>query len=77
MNSANLIKIENFEDKEKIKDLEIAAEEGRVDIGKILEIYKKIPFDLNSLINAEDVVKSLDLLIAELYCIKNTFYLTV
>ncbi len=61
MNSANLIKIENFEDKEKIKDLEIAAEEGRVDIGKILEIYKKIPFDLNSLINAEDVVKSLDL----------------
>ena len=61
MNSANLIKIENFEDKEKIKDLEIAAEEGRVDIEKILEIYKKIPFDLNSLINAEDVVKSLDL----------------
>ena len=60
MNSANLIKIENFEDKEKIKDFEVAANEGRVDLEKILEIYKKISFDLNTLINAEDVFKSLD-----------------
>lgn len=60
MNSANLIKIENFEDKEKIRDLEMAADEGRVDTEKILEIYKKISFDLNSLINAEDVYNSLD-----------------
>ena len=36
MNSANLIKIENFEDKEKIRDLEMAADEGRVDTEKIL-----------------------------------------
>ena len=28
MNSANLIKIENFEDKQKIRDLEMAADEG-------------------------------------------------
>ena len=62
MNSANLIKIENFEDKEKIRDLEMAADEGRVDTEKILEIYKKISFDLNSLINAEDVYNSLDLI---------------
>ena len=62
MNSANLIKIENFEDKQKIRDLEMAADEGRVDTEKILEIYKKISFDLNSLINAEDVYNSLDLI---------------
>ena len=30
---------------EKIKDFEVAANEGRVDLEKILEIYKKISFD--------------------------------
>jgi len=59
MNSANLIKVENFDDKEKITDLEKAADEDRVNIEKIYEIYKKIPFDLNMLINAENLYKNL------------------
>ena len=38
LNAANLIKLEDISDKQKIKDLELAANEGRVD--------EKIIFDI-------------------------------
>ena len=60
LNAANLLEIKDFENKEKIKKLEIAANENTVDKLKIFDIYKKIPFGLNTLINAESVYKSLD-----------------
>jgi hypothetical protein len=60
LNAANLLGIKDFEDNEKIKNLEIAANDNTVDKLKIFDIYKKIPFDLNTLINAEGVYKSLD-----------------
>ena len=60
LNAANLLEIKDFENKEKIKKLEIAANENTVDKLKIFDIYKKIPFSLNTLINAESVYKSLD-----------------
>ncbi len=60
LNSANLISLENIEDKEKIKNLEIAANENTFNKLKIFEIYTKIPFDLNTLINAESEVQNLD-----------------
>jgi hypothetical protein len=60
LNSANLVQIDNVENKEKIKKLEMAANNNDLDKRKIFEIYKKIPFDLNSLINAEGIYQSLE-----------------
>ena len=59
LDSANLIQIEDIEDKEKIKNFEIAANENRLEKEKIFNIYKKIPFDLNTLINAENTYQSI------------------
>ena len=60
LNSANLISVEDITDKEKIKTIEIAANKNQIDKKQIFKIYKKIPFDLNSLINAENIYQSLD-----------------
>ncbi len=60
LNAANLVKIENFNDKEKIKTLEIAANDNSLNKSKIFQIYKQKNFDLNSLINADEIYKSLD-----------------
>ena len=60
MNSANLIKLEDASDKKKLNDLEIAANNNQLDKSKIFEIYRQIPFNLNTLINAENNYKSLN-----------------
>jgi hypothetical protein len=60
LNAANLIRIDDMEDKEKIKSLEIAANNNTLDKLKIFEIYKKIPFDINQLVNAEGIFQSLE-----------------
>ncbi len=60
LNAANLIKLDDITDKEKIKNLEIAANTNQLEKEKIFDIYKKIPFDLNSLINASDTYQALD-----------------
>ena len=60
MNSANLIKIDDINDKEKIKNIEIAANKNQVDKIQVFKIYKQIPFDLNTLINAKNVYQSLE-----------------
>ena len=60
MNAANLIKLEDASDKDKLKELEIAANNGQLDKNKIFEIYKQIPFNLNSLINAKSNYKTLN-----------------
>ena len=60
LNAANLIKLEDTGDKEKIKDLEVAANSGQVNNELIFNIYKQIEFDLNTLINAKNVYKSLE-----------------
>jgi hypothetical protein len=59
LNAANLIKLDNLQDKEKLKSLEIAANQDQFDKQKIFDIYKKITFDLNSLVNAENIYQSL------------------
>ena len=59
LNSANLINLDEAEDKEKVKDFEIAANENRLDKSKIFDFYKKIKFDLNTLINAENIHQTL------------------
>ena len=60
LNAANLVKVKDLTDKVKIKTLEIAANQNTLDKSKIFEIYKKLPFDLNSLINADSVYQSFD-----------------
>ena len=60
LNSANLIKLEDVNDKQRIKELENAANKGQVDQKIIFGIYKQIPFSLNTLINAKNLYQSLD-----------------
>ena len=58
LNAANLINLDDSSDKSKLKELEIAANDNQLDKNKIFEIYKQIPFDLNTLINAKNNYKS-------------------
>ncbi len=60
LNAANLIKIKDINDKEKIKNLELAANQGQIDEKIIFNIYKQIEFNLNTLINAKNVYQTLD-----------------
>ena len=60
LNSANLIKIDDISDKKKIKDLELAANSGQINEKLIFDIYKQIPFNLNTLINAKNLHQTLD-----------------
>ncbi len=60
MNAANLIKIDDITDIQKIKNIEDAAEKNQIDKNQIFKIYKQIPFELNTLINAKNVYQSLD-----------------
>ena len=60
LNAANLIKLDDTKDKEKLKNLEAAANNNQFDKEKIFEIYQKIPFDLNNLINAKNIYQSLE-----------------
>ena len=60
LNAANLIKMNDISDKEKLRDLEIAANNSQIDEKIIFDIYKQIPFSLNTLINAKNVYQTLD-----------------
>ena len=60
LNAANLIQLEDISDKEKLRSLEIAANNNQFDKKNIFNIYKKIPFDLNSLINADNIYQTLN-----------------
>ena len=60
LNAANLINLEDSSDKEKLKDLETAANNDQLDKKKIFEIYGQIPFKLNTLINAENNYQGLN-----------------
>ena len=60
LNAANLIKLEDASDKEKLKELEIAANNDQLDKNKIFDIYKQIPFNLNTLVNAKNNYQTLN-----------------
>ena len=49
-----------MEDKEKLKNLEIAANIDQLEKTKIFDIYKQIPFPLSTLINADNVYPTLN-----------------
>ena len=58
MNASNLIKLEDVSDKERLKELELAANEGQVDKDTIFKIYQQIPFSLNELVNAKKYISN-------------------
>ena len=60
LNAANLINIEDIENKDKNKKFEIAANNNTLNKKKIFTIYRRIPFDLNTLINADKNYQSLE-----------------
>ncbi len=60
LNAANLIKLEDVNDKKKIKSLEIAANSGQIDERIIFNIYQQIPFSLSNLINAKNIYQTLE-----------------
>ena len=74
LNAANLIGLEDIENKEKLKNLEIAANSGQLEANKIFDIYKKIPFSLNNLINANNIYQTLERVTRELLYIKNFYF---
>ena len=59
LNASNLIKLEDVSDKERLKELELAASVGQVDKETIFKIYRQIPFKLNELINAKNSFNSI------------------
>ena len=60
LSAANLINIEDLTNKQEIKELELAANNGQINSSIIFNIYKQIPFNLNTLINAKNLYQTLD-----------------
>ena len=60
LNAANLIKLDDASNKKKLKELEIAANKNQLDKSKIFDIYKQIPFDLKTLVNAKNNFQKLN-----------------
>jgi hypothetical protein len=59
LNASNLIKLEDATDKERLKELEVAANQDQVDKDTIFKIYQQVQFSLNELINAKNIYKTL------------------
>jgi len=58
--AAKLINIDNFESKDQIKELEIAANNNSLAKSYILEVYKNIKFSFSDLLNVDVVYPTLD-----------------
>ena len=59
LNASNLIKVEDISDKERLKDLELAANKGQINKDIIFKIYQQVPYNLSELINAKDKYQNL------------------
>jgi len=59
LSSANLIQIKNFENEDVILTYEQAAAQNSFENNKIFEIYLKMSFNFNQLLNAEEIYKNL------------------
>ena len=60
LNAANLIRLDDAQNKEQIKSLEVAANKDQFDKQKIFDIYSNLTFDLKSLIKAQDIYQTFD-----------------
>ena len=54
-----MIKLEDASDKERLKELELAANEDQIDKETIFKIYEQIPFTLKELVNAKNIYQTL------------------
>ena len=59
LNASNLIKVEDISDKERLNDLELAANKGQINKDIIFKIYQQVPYNLSELINAKDKYQNL------------------
>ena len=59
LSAANLIQIENFENEETIRTYEKAASSGTYEKKEIFDIYKKVIFNINQLLNSHEIYKTL------------------
>ena len=59
LSSANLIKVDDFEDEEIISKYEKAAAQESFDNDEIFKIYLKMNFNFNQLVNSEEIYKNL------------------
>ena len=59
LNASNLIKVEDISDKERLKELELAANKGQINKDIIFKIYQQVPYNLSELINAKDKYQNL------------------
>ncbi len=64
LTAANLFKIDNFENKNQIKELEVATDNGSLPISYIFEIYKNKKFNFNDFLNTDEIYPSLDVVSA-------------
>tara|TARA_B110000259_G_scaffold172298_1_gene204599 strand:- start:4299 stop:6047 length:1749 start_codon:yes stop_codon:yes gene_type:complete len=60
LTAANLIKISDFENKEQIKELEIAANNNFLSKIYIFEIYKNFKFNINDFLNTDQIYPTID-----------------
>ena len=60
LNASNLIQLADASDKERLKELELAASQGQIDEKIIFKIYQQISFSLNDLINAKNIYQTLN-----------------
>ena len=58
--AADLINISNFENQDRIKELEIAANKNNLAKSYILEVYKNIKFSFNDLLNVDEIYLGLE-----------------
>jgi|MDTF01.1.fsa_nt_gb hypothetical protein len=64
LTAANLFKIDELKNKEQIKELEIATNNGSLPISYIFEIYKNEKFNFNDFLNTDEVYSTLDVVSA-------------
>jgi hypothetical protein len=60
LTAANLFKINELQNKDQIKELEIAANNNSLSKSYIFEIYKNIKFNFNDFLNTDEVYLQLD-----------------
>ena len=58
--AANLLKIDNFEDMEQIKELEYTANKNSLSKSHIFEIYKNVKFNFNDFLNIDKIYLTLN-----------------
>ena len=55
-----MIKLDDASDKERLKELEEAANQNQINKDTIFKIYQQVPFNLSELINAKNIYQTLE-----------------